>query len=136
MNGGKKSLENLRLILLAGLKTAIHAHDMGDDLGIGKGYDEFDALLPRDFGGNPSEDDKALFDALHIGLRLWDEWADEANHGWPAFEGREKIEWRKLVALFLSDLEDKRLPISHRLVLTFPKPGPTWFDRFLQKLKR
>lgn len=135
MNIESKPLLESKAKLLDGLDSAVKAHEEGRESDIGDGYDDFDSSLTRTPVVSWNKKENHLYDALHCGLRLWDEWADEANHGWPEFDGIKKEEWKQLGEKLIDELKNDHLPISDDVSKRFPQIEPTRFDRLITKIK-
>lgn len=94
--------------LITNLKCDIELHNQSKYEEIGRGFDEFDANLPRT--------QESRFHKLHIALVFWDAWIDARNHNWQYYDPIIKSYWPELAQYIINDIEKDR-EISNPLIL-------------------
>lgn len=102
---------------IRGLTHDLECHEAGDYRSIGRDYDEYDQMLPRE--GIESDD------PLMVALDFWASWTDTAIHNWKYYPGFTKDDWPRLARLLLEDLKAHRRVSDAVLLSNFgPKPIP------------
>ena len=103
--------QQLRQRFLTALDAAARSQESGDFAAIETGYEELDALLPRNV--DPA------FDKLHSALEFWDGWIDARNHNWLYYEGIQREDWPGLARGIVDDLRQDREISDQRVVQRF-----------------
>ena len=104
--------DSARATVIRGLRAALAAHNEGRLFEIRAGWDEAASVEQ----GDPDPD-------LSIALRLWEEWADSAQHGWLYYEGMTADDWPRCAVSVLQSLEQHRMITDPELVERFaPRP--------------
>lgn len=85
---------------IKGLTKAVEAHEKGDFLSVGDGYDDYDQMLTRE--------ESSPDDILYITLMFWEAWADTAEHTWRFYPPFVKDDWPKMARTLLEDLKADR----------------------------
>ena len=106
------------------LTEAIKAHEKGDFLSVGDGFDEYDRMLPRD--------GKELNKLLIITLEFWASWSDTAEHSWKFYPPFKEGDWPQLAKILLEDLKVNREVTNKTLLEHFvpkpPQPRRSFFE--------
>ncbi len=102
-----------------GLEAAARAHEAGNLSAIEEGYDDIDALLPRDRGSE--------FDKLFVALNFWDGWIYSRDHEWRYHKGIKARDWPELARTIVEDLRNDRDITNERVLRHFAlsPPGPS-----------
>jgi hypothetical protein len=99
-----------RKLLISSLRRDAVLHQSGEYESVGRDYDSFDALVPRD---------ETITDRnFWIALRFWDSWSDQCRHGFGQnfYRGIVEKTWPMLANEIASCLETGN-EITNKLVI-------------------
>ncbi len=103
--------------MIQGLEAAAQAHEAGNLPAIEEGYDDIDAVLPRDRGPE--------FNKLFVALHFWDGWIDARSHEWRYYKGIKAQDWPELARAIVEDLRNDRNITDERVLRHF-RLSPPW----------
>jgi hypothetical protein len=119
--------DEIRANAIKGLTKAIEAHESGDFLSVGDGYDDYDEKLKRD--------EHSPDDVLFITLMFWEAWADSAEHTWKFYPPFSKDDWPKMARTLLEDLKADNKVTDETILSHFVQKPRAPKKSFLEKIK-